>query len=81
MQTSNTSLVFVLDVLSGAVFAATLAWALMWVISRLAPYLRFKGAFAELTLNSPGERARAALRAVERDLLLFAASACTALMA
>jgi hypothetical protein len=81
VQPSNTSLVFVLDVLSGAVFAATLAWALMWAIARVAPYLRFKGAFAELTLNSPGELARAALRAVERDLLLFAASACTALTA
>lgn len=81
MQASNSLLVFVLDVLSGAVFAATLAWGLSWVIAHVAPFLRFKGAFAELTLNSPGERARAALRAVERDLLLLAAAACTALTA
>ncbi len=81
VQPSNTSLVFVLDVLSGAVFTATLTWAIAWAIARVAPLLRFKGAFADLTLNSPGERARAALRAVERDLLLLAAAACTALAA
>jgi len=81
VQANNTSLVFVLDVISGAVFAATLAWALMWAVTRIAPYLRLKGAFADLTLNGAGERARGALRAVERDLLLLAAAACTALTA
>ena len=79
VQASNTTLAFVLNALSGAVFAATLTWVIAWAIAWVAPYLRFKGAFADLTLNSPGERARSALRAVERDLLLLAAAACAAL--
>ncbi len=81
VQPNNTSLALVLNALSGAVFAATVAWALMWAVTRAAPYLRFKGAFADLTLNGAGERARAVLREVERDLLLFAGAACTALTA
>ena len=81
MQTSVSILSFTLNVLSGAVFGAALAWALLWAVSRLAPYLRFKGAFPDLTSNAAGERARAALRAAERDLLLFAAAASAALTA
>ena len=75
------SMTLVLNALSGAVFAAAVAWAFLWGLTRLAPYLRFKGAFPDLTLNAPGELARTALRAVERDLLLFAAAACTLLTA
>ena len=73
------SLTLVLNALSGAVFAAAVAWALLWVLSRGAPYLRLKGAFADLTLNAPGELARGLLRGAERDLLLLAAAACTLL--
>ncbi len=81
VPTNAMSMTLVLNALCGAVFAAALAWALLWALARIAPYLRFKGAFAELTLNAPGELARAALRAAERDLLLLAAAACTLLTA
>ena len=79
VQANTMSLAAVLNALSGAVFAASVTWALLWAMTRVVPYLRFKGAFTELTLNAPGERARAALRAVERDLLLLGAAACTLL--
>jgi len=75
------SMMLVLNALSGAVFAAAVTWALLWALTRVAPYLRFKGAFPELGLNAPAEQARATLRAVERDLLLLAAAACTLLTA
>lgn len=79
VQANATILSFTLNALSSAVFTAAVVWALLWAITRIAPYLRFKGAFAELTLNAAGERARGELRAAERRLLLLAAGACTAL--
>ncbi|HEV2109869.1 MAG TPA: hypothetical protein VGT99_00835 [Gammaproteobacteria bacterium] len=75
------SMMLVLNALSGAVFAAAVTWALLWALTRVMPYLRFKGAFPELVLTAPGEGARAALRAVERNLLLLAAAACALLTA
>ncbi len=78
VQTGITPWVFMLNVFSGAVFAAAVVWALLWLITRLAPYLRFKGAFGDLTLNAAGEQARRALLAVERAQCLLAAAACTA---
>lgn len=74
-------LAFVLNLIVGAAFAAGVAWAIVWALTRVAPYLRFKGAFPELTQNAPGERVRVELRATERDLLLLAATAATALTA
>lgn len=81
VQANGMSLAVVLNALCGAVFAATLAWALLWALARGVPYLRFGGAFPELTLNTAGERARSELRKLEQDLLLFAAAAVTALTA
>ena len=78
MQAGVNTLAFVLNALSGALCAAALVWALLWCCTRVAPYMRFKGAFAELTLNIAGEQARAVLRAVERDLLLLTAAAVSA---
>src|SRR5579872_1874125 len=72
-------LAFVLNLIVGAVFAVAVAWAILWALTRVAPYLRFKGAFPELTQNAAGERARTELRATERDLLLLAAAAAMAL--
>ena len=80
-MTNTMSMSLVLNALSGAVFAAALTWGILWALARLAPYLRLKGAFADLTLNAPGELARAALRGVEQDLLLLAAAACASLTA
>ena len=74
-------LAFVLNLIVGAAFAAAVAWAILWALTRASPYLRFKGAFPELTQNAAGERARTELRATERDLLLLAAAAATALTA
>lgn len=73
------SLAFALNLIDGAVFAAAAAWALLWALTRVSPYLRFKGAFWELTQNAAGERVRAELRATERDLLLLGAGAATGL--
>jgi len=78
VQVGVNTLAFVLNALSGALCAAALVWALLWCCTRLAPYVRFKGAFAELALNAAGERARTALRAVERDILLLMAAALSA---
>lgn len=70
-------LAFVLNLIVGAAFAAAAAWAILWALVRVAPYLRFRGVFQELAQNAAGERARAELRATERDLLLLAAAAAT----
>jgi hypothetical protein len=78
VQASGYTLAFVLNALAGACCVAALVWGLLWCCTRLVPYLRFQGAFPDLALNAAGERTRAVLRAVERDLLLLTAAALTA---
>ena len=77
-MTTGVTLAYVLDSISGALFAGAFLWALLWGLTWIAPYLRFGRVFPELVLNAPGESARAHLRRVERELLLLTAAACTA---
>ena len=77
---AGTQLAYVLDALSGAAFIGALLWALLWGITRVAPYLRFGRVFPELVLNAAGEAARTDLRWVERELLLLTAVALAAVL-
>ncbi len=77
-MTTGVTLAYALDGISGAVFAAAVLWALLWGMTRVAPYLRFGRAFPELVLNAPAESTRAGLRHVERELLLLTTAASAA---
>ncbi|HEX2668820.1 MAG TPA: hypothetical protein VHP13_10640 [Gammaproteobacteria bacterium] len=73
------SLVLLINIITAALFAGAMAWGLLWLLSRAAPKLRFKGAFPELVQSISGAAARRELRAVERDLLILGAGAVAAL--
>ncbi|HLW74932.1 MAG TPA: hypothetical protein VKT74_07685 [Gammaproteobacteria bacterium] len=75
------NLATVINTLSAGVFAGALAWALSWPLLWSAPYLRLKGAFADLVPTVPGEAARRELRDADRDLSLLCIAACAALAA
>lgn len=77
---TGVTLAYVLDGISAAAFAGALLWALLWGMTRLAPYLRFGRSFPELVLNAAGESTRAVLRGIERELLLLTAAAAAALI-
>ena len=75
------SLPFWINLITVAVFTGAIAWALSWLLTRAAGWLRFKGAFPDLVQNSAGSLARRVLRAQERDLLLLGCAALTTLTA
>lgn len=72
---------FWINLLTAAVFTGAIAWGLSWLVSRAARWLRFKGAFPDLVQNAAGAAARRALRWKERDLLLLACAALSAITA
>ena len=71
----------IITVISAAVFAGAIAWALLWSSLRVASWVRFKGAFPELVQSVPGGAARRALRLLERELATLTAAVFAALAA
>ncbi|HSN17301.1 MAG TPA: nuclease-related domain-containing protein [Gammaproteobacteria bacterium] len=72
---------FWINLLTASVFTGAIVWGLAWLLSRAAPWLRFKGAFADLVQNTAGASARRVLRDKERDLLLLGCAALSAITA
>jgi hypothetical protein len=64
----------VISIITAAVFAGAIAWALLWLALRAASALRFKGAFAEGVQNAAGGMARRELRRLERELAVLTAA-------
>ncbi|HEY3645710.1 MAG TPA: hypothetical protein VGM16_10260 [Gammaproteobacteria bacterium] len=64
----------VITIITAAVFAGAIAWALLWLGLRAAGLLRFKGAFPELVQNVPGGAARRQLRLMEREVATLMAA-------
>lgn len=75
------TLQLVITVITAAVFAGAVAWALLWASLRLAGLLRFKGAFPDLVQNVPGGAARRSLRLLERDVATLASAVLAAFAA
>jgi hypothetical protein len=77
----SVELPFIITVITAAVFAGAVAWALLWLSLRAAGLLRFKGAFPDLVQNVPGGAARRALRLLERDVATLASGVLAAFAA
>jgi hypothetical protein len=71
----------IITVITAAVFAGALAWALLWSSLRIAGWIRFKGAFPELVQNVAGGAARRELRFLEREVATLTAACLAALAA
>ncbi len=69
----------IISIVTAAVCAGGIAWALLWPSLRLASLFRFKGAFPKLVQNAAGAHARRELRLLERELALLTAAALAAI--
>jgi len=69
----------IITVITAAVFAGAVAWALLWSSLRVAGWVRFKGAFPELVQSVPGAAARRDLRSLESDVATLTAALFAAL--
>jgi hypothetical protein len=69
----------IITVITAAVFAGAVAWALLWSSLRVAGWVRLKGAFPDLVQNVPGAAARRDLRSLESDVATLTAALFAAL--
>jgi hypothetical protein len=71
----------IITVITAAVFAGAVAWALLWLSLRVAGWVRFNGTFPELVQNVAGGAARRELRHMEREVATLTAACFAALAA
>lgn len=75
------TLQLIINLITAAIFAGAVSWALLWLTLRAALALRPKGAFPQGVQNAAGGLARRELRRLERELAVLTAGAAAALAA